>query len=123
MKLGALTSHIVELHHWVYLAITKDSFDFHTDYQAPNATNVAELKKLLEESLLKSKAFVNTQTTAFWSTDWILKAGAQILEEVQTAAINNKNIFEVLMEATKVCSLGQITSALFEVGGQYRRNM
>ena len=48
---------------------------------------------------------------------------AQILEEVQTAAINNKNIFEVLMEATKVCSLGQITSALFEVGGQYRRNM
>lgn len=123
MKLGALTSHIVELHHWVYLAITKDSFDFHTDYQAPNATNVAELKKLLEESLLKSKAFVNTQTTAFWSTDWILKAGAQILDEVQTAAINNKNIFEVLMEATKVCSLGQITSALFEVGGQYRRNM
>ena len=123
MKLGALTSHIVELHHWVYLAITKDSFDFHTDYQAPNATNVAELKKLLEESLLKSKAFVNTQTTAFWSTDWILKAGAQILDEVQTAANNNKNIFEVLMEATKVCSLGQITSALFEVGGQYRRNM
>ena len=48
---------------------------------------------------------------------------AQILDEVQTAAINNKNIFEVLMEATKVCSLGQITSALFEVGGQYRRNM
>jgi methylmalonyl-CoA mutase len=45
------------------------------------------------------------------------------LEEAQTAAINNKNIFEVLMEATKVCSLGQITSALFEVGGQYRRNM
>jgi|SRR5690554_962724 len=81
MSLGALTSHIVELHHWVYLAITKDSFDFHTDYQAPNATNVAELKKLLEESLLKSKAFVNTQTTAFWSTDWILKAGAHILYE------------------------------------------
>ena len=45
------------------------------------------------------------------------------LEEAQQAAINNKNIFEVLMEATKVCSLGQITSALFEVGGQYRRNM
>ena len=46
-----------------------------------------------------------------------------VLEKVQAAAINNKNIFEVLMEATKVCSLGQITSALFEVGGQYRRNM
>jgi methylmalonyl-CoA mutase len=38
------------------------------------------------------------------------------------AAINNENLFDHLMEATKVCSLGQITSALFEVG-QYRRNM
>ena len=47
----------------------------------------------------------------------------KVLEDVQQAAINNKNIFEVLMEATKICSLGQITSALFEVGGQYRRNM
>ncbi|AWA30368.1 methylmalonyl-CoA mutase [Flavobacterium magnum] len=45
------------------------------------------------------------------------------LEAIQEAAISNKNIFEKLMEATKVCSLGQITSALFEVGGQYRRNM
>ncbi|HET8886275.1 MAG TPA: methylmalonyl-CoA mutase family protein, partial [Salinimicrobium sp.] len=45
------------------------------------------------------------------------------LEKVQKAAIHNENIFEVLMEATKVCSLGQITTALFEVGGQYRRNM
>lgn len=42
---------------------------------------------------------------------------------VQDAAIQNKNIFEQLMEAAKFCSLGQITSALFEVGGQYRRNM
>lgn len=42
---------------------------------------------------------------------------------IQEAAIQNENIFEQLMEATKVCSLGQITSALFEVGGQYRRNM
>lgn len=45
------------------------------------------------------------------------------LELAQTAAVNNQNIFEILMEAAKVCSLGQITSALFEVGGQYRRNM
>ncbi|AWI26251.1 methylmalonyl-CoA mutase family protein [Flavobacterium pallidum] len=45
------------------------------------------------------------------------------LEAIQEAAISNKNMFEKLMEATKVCSLGQITSALFEVGGQYRRNM
>jgi methylmalonyl-CoA mutase len=45
------------------------------------------------------------------------------LKKIQEAAISNKNIFEELMTATKVCSLGQITNALFEVGGQYRRNM
>ncbi len=36
---------------------------------------------------------------------------------------NNQNIFSELMEAAKVCSLGQISGALYEVGGQYRRNM
>ena len=45
------------------------------------------------------------------------------LNTLQEAAIKNENLFEHLMEATKVCSLGQITNALFEVGGQYRRNM
>jgi len=45
------------------------------------------------------------------------------LEKLQTSAIMNKNMFETMMEATKYCSLGQITNALFEVGGQYRRNM
>ncbi|MEQ6123013.1 methylmalonyl-CoA mutase family protein [Pseudotenacibaculum sp. MALMAid0570] len=48
---------------------------------------------------------------------------AEQIAIIQEAAIQNENIFEKLMEATKVCSLGQITSALFEVGGQYRRNM
>lgn len=42
---------------------------------------------------------------------------------LQEAAIQNENLFDKLMEATKVCSLGQITEALFTVGGQYRRNM
>jgi len=46
-----------------------------------------------------------------------------ILRDVQQTAIQNKNVFEKLMEAVKCCSLGQITNALFEVGGQYRRNM
>ncbi|QFZ55228.1 methylmalonyl-CoA mutase [Oceanihabitans sp. IOP_32] len=46
-----------------------------------------------------------------------------LLKDLQQKAINNENIFEALMEVCKVCSLGQITSALFEVGGQYRRNM
>ncbi|HLW32549.1 MAG TPA: methylmalonyl-CoA mutase family protein, partial [Aequorivita sp.] len=45
------------------------------------------------------------------------------IEKVKAAAVHNENMFEQLMEATKVCSLGQITESLFEVGGQYRRNM
>jgi methylmalonyl-CoA mutase len=48
---------------------------------------------------------------------------ADQLNKIQKAAIQNDNIFEYLMEASKYCSLGQITDALFEVGGQYRRNM
>ncbi len=48
---------------------------------------------------------------------------ADILKELQTASIQNKNIFEQLMIASKKCSLGEITNALYEVGGQYRRNM
>ncbi|MGB5691269.1 MAG: methylmalonyl-CoA mutase family protein [Flavobacteriaceae bacterium] len=46
-----------------------------------------------------------------------------ILSELQQTSIRNENIFEKLMEVTKNCSLGQITQSLFEVGGQYRRNM
>lgn len=46
-----------------------------------------------------------------------------LLKTLQQKAINNSNIFELLMEVCKTCSLGQITRALFEVGGQYRRNM
>jgi isobutyryl-CoA mutase len=45
------------------------------------------------------------------------------LGAMQQAALHNQNVFEQIMEATKWCSLGQITQALFEVGGQYRRNM
>jgi len=45
------------------------------------------------------------------------------LKKLQNIAIQNDNMFEALMEVTKVCSLGQITNSLFDVGGQYRRNM
>ncbi|WOK08811.1 methylmalonyl-CoA mutase family protein [Imperialibacter roseus] len=47
----------------------------------------------------------------------------EMLSKLQQAAISNQNMFEALMEAVKYCSLGQITHALYEVGGQYRRNM
>ncbi|MYM33142.1 methylmalonyl-CoA mutase [Duganella sp. FT94W] len=47
----------------------------------------------------------------------------QALAALRQAAIDNANVFDKLMDAVRVCSLGQITTALFEVGGQYRRNM
>ncbi len=46
-----------------------------------------------------------------------------MLARLRQAAINNENLFAVLVDAVRCCSLGQITTALFEVGGQYRRNM
>jgi len=45
------------------------------------------------------------------------------LKKLKSAAVKLENTFEIIMEATKYCSLGQITHTLFEVGGQYRRNM
>jgi isobutyryl-CoA mutase len=48
---------------------------------------------------------------------------AEKLNLLKSAAISNGNLFEELMETVKYCSLGQITNALYEVGGQYRRNM
>jgi len=46
-----------------------------------------------------------------------------MLQRLQQAVMDNANVFAVLMDAVRVCSLGQITNALFEVGGQYRRSM
>jgi len=47
----------------------------------------------------------------------------ELMKDLQTAAVNNENIFDKLMEVCKVASLGEVTASLFEVGGQYRRNM
>jgi methylmalonyl-CoA mutase len=63
---------------------------------------------------------INTRNN-LWETH--KDKSAAILKELQRAAIQNENLFNGLMEAVKYCSLGQITNALFEVGGQYRRNM
>ena len=48
---------------------------------------------------------------------------SEMLERLRQAVIRDENVFAVLMDAVRVCSLGQITHALFEVGGQYRRSM
>jgi len=51
------------------------------------------------------------------------KEAPAMLERLRRAVMRDENVFEVLMDAVRVCSLGQITHALFEVGGQYRRSM
>ncbi|MGD9122319.1 MAG: methylmalonyl-CoA mutase family protein, partial [Desulfobacterales bacterium] len=51
------------------------------------------------------------------------KAAPAALERLQKIVLSGDNIFAELMEAVRACSLGQITQALYEVGGQYRRNM
>jgi len=51
------------------------------------------------------------------------KKSAAALQQLKDVAVKNGNLFDELMETVKYCSLGQITHALYEVGGQYRRNM
>ncbi|HEV8271891.1 MAG TPA: methylmalonyl-CoA mutase family protein [Chitinophagaceae bacterium] len=58
---------------------------------------------------------------AFWKRNE--NRSEEMLKRLKAAAIKNENLFEELMETVKCCSLGQITHALYEVGGQYRRNM
>jgi methylmalonyl-CoA mutase len=69
-----------------------------------------------EEKLLQIKNVKTYQE--FFAHD-----AEQALLMLKSAAIDNTNIFEALMEAAKVCSLGQMSKALYQVGGQYRRNM
>ena len=58
---------------------------------------------------------------AFWKRNE--NSSDEMLKRLKAVAINNGNLFAELMETVKYCSLGQITHALYEVGGQYRRNM
>jgi isobutyryl-CoA mutase len=58
---------------------------------------------------------------AFWKRNE--RHSVEALKKLQHVAVKNENIFEELMQTVKYCSLGQITHALYEVGGQYRRNM
>ncbi len=62
-----------------------------------------------------------TNLQSFWKRNE--HKSAEMLQRLKQVAINNGNLFEELMETVKYCSLGQITNALYEVGGQYRRNM
>jgi methylmalonyl-CoA mutase len=58
---------------------------------------------------------------AFWKRNE--SKSSEKLQRLKEVALANENLFDELMETVKYCSLGQITHALYEVGGQYRRNM
>ncbi|MNX80724.1 Methylmalonyl-CoA mutase [compost metagenome] len=72
-------------------------------------------------STTEEKEYQITNVQNLWTRSG--NNGDEALKRLQEIAIKNGNIFGELMETVKYCSLGQITQALFEVGGQYRRNM
>ena len=72
-------------------------------------------------STTEEKEFQITTVQTLWKASG--DKGPQMLKDIQVVAIKNGNLFNSLMEVVKYCSLGQITKSLFEVGGQYRRNM
>jgi len=72
-------------------------------------------------STTEEKEFQINTVQSLWKASG--DKGQQLLKDMQKIAITNGNIFSSLMEVVKYCSLGQITKSLFEVGGQYRRNM
>jgi len=72
-------------------------------------------------STTEEKEFQITTVQNLWKASG--DKGHEKLKEIQLVAVKNGNIFSSLMETVKYCSLGQITQSLFEVGGQYRRNM
>ncbi|MCX7263705.1 MAG: methylmalonyl-CoA mutase family protein [Burkholderiales bacterium] len=89
-------------------------------FRNPNGDEVLEKLELARSTEEEKKSQLD-RLHAFHAKH--AKASPAMLARLQQAVIHNQNVFEVLMDAVRVCSLGQITNALFEVGGQYRRNM
>ena len=83
----------------------------------------AEEEKVIElsRSSEKVKQSQLARLDAFHKTN--SETGPQALERLRRAVLDDVNVFEVLMDVARVCSLGEITEAFFEVGGEYRRNM
>ena len=81
---------------------------------------LSELRKVAP--ITEEEKEFQIQTVSNLQKGFEVKA-AEELSELQKIAITQGNLFERLMESVKYCSLGQITSTLFNVGGQYRRNM
>ena len=91
-------------------------------YLNPNPPSVEEVNNMeLARATMEEKELQIHNLRAFQEEHSSMAAAA--LQRLKAAAVNHGNIFAELMETVKVASLGQITRALYEVGGQYRRNM
>ena len=91
-------------------------------YLNPNPPSAEDIDSMeLARASYEEKELQITNLRAFQQSHAAQTSKA--LEQLKAAAVNNENIFAALMETVKVASLGQITRALYEVGGQYRRNM
>ncbi|HXI87098.1 MAG TPA: fused isobutyryl-CoA mutase/GTPase IcmF [Parvularculaceae bacterium] len=75
----------------------------------------------LQRSTTEEKDSQIRRLRAFQARD--VEASKKARQQLKDAVVNNENVFAVLMDAVRSCSLGQISDTLFEVGGQYRRNM
>ena len=89
-------------------------------FRNPHGDPVSETIELARSTDAEKQS--QLQRLADFQTRHKAEAPAQ-LQRLQQTVIDNGNVFEVLMDAVRCCSLGQITNALFEVGGQYRRSM
>jgi methylmalonyl-CoA mutase len=86
----------------------------HVEGEEPPTVELARATEAEKESqLARVRGFQETHTTE----------AAEAIERLRLAAIHGDNVFAVLMDAARVCSLQQVTEAFFEVGGQYRRNV
>jgi methylmalonyl-CoA mutase len=89
-------------------------------FRNPHADPVAQKIELIRSSDEEKQSQLK-RLRAFQEKNSSLSRA--MLERLRQAVIRDQNVFEELMDAVRVCSLGQITHALFEVGGQYRRSM
>ncbi|RYZ67035.1 MAG: methylmalonyl-CoA mutase, partial [Proteobacteria bacterium] len=86
----------------------------------PNGSPTAQPAEVIRATK-EEKDFAVDSRNAIWKRNEAVSKAA--LSAVQRAALEGGNVFTELLEACKVCTLGQLSSALYEVGGQYRRNM
>lgn len=88
MTLGQLSNHIVELHNWIHFVLTKDVFDFNTDYVPSILTTADQLIEVLNTDFEKNKQLITTMDENVVFKKWTLQAGDHVIAEMpKTAAL------------------------------------